>query len=231
MTMVKARYLPRAGDERNQWLQNFAASLPQYAATLGVTNDRVLDMQQSAATLNYLQNTLAPYVRTFSKSVTTLLNDVDSDDAPSPVLLPQYAPPAPPTALGDSGIFERVVELVNTVITQSANYTPSIQTALGLDPIAPPVGSLPLIRTALAQPMAHVELSFTRGGSPLVIVEGQRNGGDWEMLDKVASSHFLDLRANAIAGQSESRSYRIRYSDGNAAIGDYSLVVSIATQA
>ncbi len=232
MNLIKANYLPSTLDERAKWLGNFAAVLSPIATDLGVTTAAMTRIQSAADWYNYLLNRYLPYVRSFSKGSTTLLEDLDSDPTPQPTVLPTFAPPTAPSGAPDSGIFNFIAGLVNDTILKSDNLTPALKTLLRLDPIPQPPKGAPRVKEADAQPNGYVELSFTRDGSPMVIIEGRRGTEtEWTVLDKVAAANYLDMRPNLTPGRTESREYRIRYSDGRNAIGDYSAVKSVSTQA
>ncbi len=230
MSLIATTYLPREMAKRSDWLQNLATALPQYATTLGITPAQLSALQEGADAYAYFLGQMTGYVRSFSKGVTSILEEIDTDATPAAVLIPQFTPPAPPAALGQTGVISFAVGLVE-IMEKSGNLSPAIRAALLLDPLAPtsPIG--PKIRGAEALPNGEVDLTFTRGGYPLVILESRRGGGGWEVLDKIAATSYADTRPNAVAGVSESRSYRIRYSDGKNAIGDYSETFSVATQA
>ena len=233
LRVIRPNYLPQGFDERNVWLQNFAAVLPQYAAALGVAAADVSKVADASQQYNYLATVLIPYTRSFSKGLTALLEEADTDDTPQLLNFPGFAPP--PAVIGANpvmtGIFNMVTALVASTILPSPALTPPIKTALGLDVPAPAPPGQVLVRSAEAMPGGQVDLTLTRSGAPLIIIESQRGAEtEFSMLDKVAASHFLDLRPNIVAGQSEVRQYRVRRSDGSQAVGNYSPVVSVATQ-
>lgn len=228
---IRANYLPSTLDKRAQWLSTFAATLAPVAVNLGVTSAQLASIQTATQWYAYLLNQYLPYVRTFSKGGTSLLEELDSDPTPQPTVLPTFAPPTPSAGSPDSGIFNLITDLVANTILKSANLTPSLKTALGLDPLPVTDPAAPLIKSHTALPGGQVELNFTRGGHPLVIIESRRGSETvFTMVDKVAATHWVDLRPNQTLGVSEVREYRIRYSDGTNPLGNYSPTISAATQ-
>ena len=228
---VSPNYLPGTLEKRAQWLGNFSATLAPEATNLGVSAPQQAYVQAAAAWYGYLLNQYLPYVRTFSKAGTSLLEELDSDPTPQATIVPTFAPPVAPAGAPDSGAFNIITALVNDTILKSPNLTPSLKTALGLDPLPGPDPTAPRIKDGTPLPICQVELNFTRGGNPLVIIECRRGTDvNFAMLDKVAATHWVDLRTNQTSGRSEVREYRIRYSDGTQAIGNYSPTLSVATQ-
>lgn len=231
MNYTYANYLPKTKTERMDWLNNFSVQLAQYSATFGFTQEEMDDISISSQWYSYAVLTLDNAGRVFDKAITAFADELDTDSPQTNAQTPVFNPPSPPTLGIKTGIFNRVIALVDKKILPSEFLTPAIKTQLGLDPIAPSAPTAPNLKVPVAMPNGQVELSFSRGGSPMVIIESRRNGGDWELLDKVASTHYLDTRPNLVAGVSESREYRIRYSNGSTGIGQYSNVRSVATQA
>ncbi len=79
----------------------------------------------------------------------------------------------------------------------------------------------------------QVGLTMNRGGSKLTFIYSRR-GAEPAMtpLDKVADTHFVDARPDAVAAVSEAGDYHIEWSfDGKTGDGHLSPIVSIATLA
>ncbi len=229
MRYVYANYLSNVKIERRNWLENFNLNLPQFAAQFNI----------SAAEQTRLENGLIWIDRglllqslsdSFSKSITAFSDEMDTDETENDAQEPQFQPGPPPSVPGRTGTFEFVVKLVNDKILKPARPPQTVLDALGLNPLPAPSATDPLIRSLVAGPNGHVEIAFSRGGSPQVIVESRRNGGGWELLKEVAGTHWPDTRPNAVPGQSEAREYRVRYSNGMQGVGNYSPVRGINTQ-
>ncbi len=231
--LVQPNYLPTGYDARNAWLGTFANALPGFADALGVTPAQVAQVQGASQQFSYLLTQLIPTARAYSKGLTALMEEFDTDSAPQLITYPSFnAPPAPVLTPGlSTGLFNMVTDLVSSVILPSPALTAAMKTALGLDPIAPPAPGQTLIRDAEAMPGGQVDLTMTRGGAKQIIIEARRaDESDFIMLDKVVANHYVDTRPNQTPGQSEVRQYRVRGSDGSQATGQYSPVVTVATQ-
>ncbi len=227
-TYAYANYLPRTRTDRRNWLANFNAVLPQYA---GQFNISATEQTRLANGLIWIDYALAcrSLADSFSKSLTDFSDEMDSDTSENDAQEPQWTPPALPATPGRTGTFNFVVALVSSKIT-SKNPSPQVLTALGLNALPAPDAVLPEIRGATALPGGNVELSFAKGRAKQVVIECKRANGAWELIKEVVGSHWTDTRPNLVAGQSEVRSYRTRFSDGQNAYGDYSDEKTVSTQ-
>lgn len=225
-----ASYLPRSADDRLDWLSNLAAALPAYAVEFGISAAELAGVTDDFNALNDARVTLNNYTRTFSKSVTAYANELDTDPTPGPIMRPVYNAPAAPTPV-DSGIFARIDALIQTKILPSANDT--AKTALRLNPFEVVSTATALITAIEALARGQVGLTMNRGGSKLNIIYSRRGAEPaMTLLDKVADTHWVDARPNAVAGMSEARDYQIEWSfDGKTGDGHLSPLVSIATLA
>ncbi len=234
LKIIRPSYLSANYEERNVWLQNFTGALAQYAGPLGVTNEQMSKLLNGAAQYNYLVVTLIPAARAFSKSLTQFMENADTDDAATTYAVPAFTPPVAPVLSStlDTGIFNMVTSLVTQTILPSPALTPTIKSALGLDPLPTPAPNQVAIRSFEVASGGRVDLTLMRSGAPLIIVEGRR--GDetgFTMLDKVASGHYVDARPNLVPGLAELRDYRVQRSDGSQSVGVYSPVVTVPTLA
>lgn len=231
MNYYYANYLTNNRSERRDWLVNFLANLPQYAAQYGVTATQITRMENGLIWINR-GITLLTLRESFGKSLTAFADELDTDATENDAHEPQWEPGDKPTVSGRTGTFNFVIQTVNATFFANGTMPPQVvMDALGLNPIAPASPTDPAIISLTTAPGGVVELKFSRGGFPQVIIEGRRNGGAWELLKEVAGTHWPDARPNLVAGQSEVREYRIRYSNGMAGVGNYSEVRSVATQA
>ena len=225
-----APYLPRSAADRLDWLANFAAALPSYAAHFGVTPAELASVTADYNALDYARVTLINYARSFSKGVTAYADELDTDPTPQAMNVPIFNPPTAPANV-DSGIFKRTDDLIEARILPVA--TDAEKTALRLFPISAPASVTAQITDAEPLSQGQVSLTFRRGGAKLVFIYSQR-GSETQLalLDKVADTHYLDARPNAVAGQSEARAYAIEFSfDGQHGDGNLSPLVSVATKA
>lgn len=226
---VYANYLPNSKPERRLWLANFNAVLPQYAAGFAITADEQARLANGLIWIDYALACRA-LADSFSKSLTDFSDEMDSDASENDAQEPQWTPPALPKVPGRTGTFNFVVSLVADKIL-SAKPSPQVLTALGLNPLVIVSNVSPEISALVAHPAGNIDLSFSKGRAKQVIIEGKRGAGEFELLKEVVGTHWTDTRPNAVAGQSESRTYRTRFSDGQDAFGDYSPERTVSTQA
>jgi hypothetical protein len=223
-----ASYLPTSKTERRNWLANFNAVLPQYAAQFNISAAEQTRLTNGLIWIDYALACRA-LADSFSKSLTDFSDEMDSDASESDAREPQWTPPPVPSVPGRTGTFNFVVALVADKIL-SKNPSPQIMTALGLNPLAAPDTVMPEIRGATALPGGNVDLSFSKGRAKQILIQCKRGAGDFELLKEVVGTHWTDTRANLVAGQSESRTYRTRFSDGTNGYGDYSAERIVSTQ-
>ena len=235
-TYITRNYLPGTVDARANWLGTLVGGLASgdNAANLGVTPAQLDDLKAGLVWYDYALNHYMPYVRAYSKGLTELASEIDTDSTPNPLSLPVFAPPAPLATLPacESSVMTRAVAVVEGAIFPSPALTDALKTQLGLDPIAPPVAGSALITKFESAPGGVITLFFAQNGAKQVIVESRRGAEtDFSMLDKVVGGQCPDSRENLVPGRPEAREYRIRYSDGVRAYGNYSPVFSVTTQA
>lgn len=230
MTYLYANFLPQTKPARRDWLATFVANIPQFATQFNITPAEITRLQNGLIWIDYAAH-LQLLGGTFQKSLTTFSDEMDTDDTENDAHAPLWQPDAAPTVAGSTGVFEFVISLVKTKIFVGGDApAPNVLDALQLNPLAPAKSVDATIRSAVSAPGA-VEISFSRGGYPQVMLESQRGNGGWELIKEVAGTHWSDARPNLAPGQSEVRQYRTRYSDGMQGVGNYSAVVSVATQA
>lgn len=234
--LIKRNYLPGRIEDRAAWLGNLVAVLNSSgnATLLGVSAAQLDDSEAGAAWYSYLLNTFIPYSQSFGKGLTAFLAELDTDNSPQPLVLSSFEAPDPATPLlaTNSGVMNRVTDLVDNTILKSSALSPALRAQLGLNAIVPPAPGDPLIKSYESEPGGHLDLLFVRNGAKMIVVEERRGDqADFLMFDKVAASHCPDPRPNLVPGKSELRQFRIRYSDGVTAYGNYSPVFSANTQA
>ena len=101
-----------------------------------------------------------------------------------------------------------------------------------LPPIAATSPGNALITKFESAPGGVIPLFFALDGAKQNIIDSRRGAEtDFSMLDKVVGGQCPDSRENLVPGRPEAREYRIRYSDGVHAYGNYSPVFSVTTQA
>ena len=229
MTFAYAAYLPKSKTDRRNWLANFVAVLPQYAAQFNILPAEQTRLANGLIWMDY-SAACRLLVDSFSRSLTDFSDEMDSDATENDAQEPQWMPPPLPSVPGRTGTFNFVAQLVANKILDT-KPSPQILSALGLNPLVTPDTIVPEVRAATPLPAGFIELSFSKGKSKQVIIEGKRGAGNWELLKEVVGTHWTDTRPNLAAGQSESRAYRTRFSDGQDGYGDYSAERTVSTQA
>lgn len=133
----------------------------------------------------------------------------------------------------DTGIFERLDNLVKR-IRVAPNYTSETGALLGIIPAAPsdlaPEEMQPNLK-AVSMPGSVVRVAFVRGSTDGVELETKLDNGDkWES----AGRYFRSPAELVIPGNPQNLpravQVRARYVGGNTPIGQFSPVVSTATQ-
>ena len=77
----------------------------------------------------------------------------------------------------------------------------------------------------------EVRVAFVKRSFDGVYVESQRAAETaWSLLGIDLQSPYVDTRAPLASGQPEVRKYRLRYFMNEAAVGDYSDVMTVTTQ-
>lgn len=154
-------------------------------------------------------------------------------DGPNTIPLGAYpiAPvyPAPPAGTPNAGIFDNIVRYAEK-LKLTSGYTTLMGEDLG---IVAPVSVASVVDptfVALPQPNSEVRLNWVKGTSDGVIVEGQRNfETTWVLLATDRFSPYVDAREPLAVGVAETRRNRIRYLDGDTAVGNYSATVTATT--
>lgn len=137
-------------------------------------------------------------------------------------------PPVPPV-LGP-GSMAGIKAWTRSLIRQikvHPNYSRSVGEALDIVSARPEPRD-PTLAVRLANP-GSVELRVGLGGRKLAVIEGRRNGSDWEVVGYSDRMRFMDLRPNLTAGQAEYREYRAQAYERNQRVGGYSPIVGVST--
>ena len=230
--------IPRADNELMVWLNNFSDSFSTQATALGFTEADVNSVRADAAMLNYLVGDVLPSYQSALQARTAykaLIKD-------GPVGSPGGALPAAPStgaapAVVAPGIVPRLRQLIAR-IKVAPGYNDSIGLALGIveTETRGPGGSATIADakpTAKAAALAgsQVRIEFSKGGFDGVQIESRRAGEQgWQSLGTDNYSPFLDARPPVEAGKPEVREYRLRYVQRDAAVGDWSDIITATTR-
>lgn len=226
-----SKWFPSSLQERAAWFQNFATQFANVAGALGFMPAQativMTDNQdfQFAAAATVEIDAYAAAFRQFRKILTE--GDIGS---PTPLVPPDIV--LTPVAGAATGIFERLDNLVKRIRVAPA-YTDEIGALLGILP-SQPNGSTtepqPVLN-AVSMPGSIIEVSFVRGNSNGVIVETKvDNAATWSEAGK-----FFKSPAELVIPQNpqnlpRSVQMRARYVNGNSPVGQFSDIVSTATQ-
>lgn len=231
-TMKRQNYYPSRLANQANWLENYAAKVAVYGATLGLTAGQITASANDAKWCHYVIGTWLTAVRAFSPSTTDAVDDVLTGGGSSvPVVLPTFTAPALPAGTTEQlpGALTRIFDLIGAM-KRAAAYTEAIGTDMGV------VGSEDT--TAHASPRVTadtvqgstcqcVKLVFAKYNHMGVHIEGRRGNSAWEFLGVDTESPYMDERPLLVAGQPEVREYRVRFWDKGTPNGDWTDVVKV----
>lgn len=224
-------YLPSTESEQIKWFNNFLAKLTVHAATLGISAAELATVKADVEFLTFLQQDLLPAYRAKAQEITSYKDLIKDGPLGSPGgTLP--AVPTLPTAptVVPPGVLPRLSGLVQR-IKNALGYNQAIGADLGILSAAPRSLALDDLKptfTATALPGSQVRLDWVKGRLDGVRVESRRDGEpDWLRLDDDRYSPYTDTRPPLKPGQSEIRSYRLRYLKKDDPIGAFSDTVTV----
>lgn len=224
-----AKWLPIKEGERLLWLQNFVLKLAGYVGTAGVT---AADVTLATNILNGYAWLVArtEQITHFKEALRRYKTIATVGQEGAPLGAFPLAPifPASPAAVS-AGMLRQLIRLVKR-IKATNGYTKAMGEDLGIEsPKSTPILGKPKFK-ATPTPNSVVRLDWVKRRASGVIVESQR--GDettWTVLGRDTLSPYFDTRAPLVNGVPEIRRYRIRYLMGDAAVGDYSAILTITT--
>lgn len=224
-------FIPRTDAKKDIWLGNFAQKLPAHATTLGLSNDVVKDVQDSAVFWSWLQKAVVPW-RGYDQSWTAFRDGMRSggDGAtnqmpPVPTLDAMPSPVAP-------DIFGRLSKLVAT-IKNAPNYTEAIGKDLGI--IAPEAEKpeeqtlKPTVKLAVVA--LGVLLKWSKQGNRrlnLYIEVDRHDGQGFRFLAIDTEPDYVDTLKPTGPAQ---WTYRAQYRLGDEPMGQWSDLATIAVAA
>lgn len=222
------KWFPRDLASQVVWFQNFTTKFAEVAATLGL-EEHVADLQKDNAVMQELGNARAD-AESYESAVSHYIKIITQNNVGTPQPVFPASPTAKVTNPVATGIFERLVKLVD-LIRLADNYTDEIGALLGIlptkeDEISP--GEMKPDIKAGALPTSQAEVLFVRGDSDGVRVYYQiGDSNDWSNGENFGKSPaILTIPATAPVLVK----IRARYLDGNNPVGDYSDIVTIVTE-
>ncbi len=220
---MKAPFLPKDEPGKRKWLTNFAAKLPTYAATVGVTGAEVTQAAADAAFFGYVCDAHEQHTKT-TRDWTAYKHAAAQGDAlgnlPSTPALP--APPAsvPPN------IFGRNCTLA-VRIKKHPNYTEAIGQDLGI------IGAEQTIDYTSLKPALKIIL---QAGHP--VISWRKQGMDslelW--VDRGDGKSFVFLAIDTVPGYTDTAAlptpgavwkYKGIYREADVQVGQWSDVANI----
>lgn len=175
-------YLPDSDQGKDEFLANLSAKLPGYAATFGLAPGEIASMLADAAAFRWTLD-CHTRIKTGAQQWTAFKNLL-RDGPEGTATLPDFpAPPPPPAALPDYGIFKRISRLVAR-LKASASYTTAIGEDLGI--VGPEFeGDLaegkPLLTVRLVAG-GHPEIGWKKGRYDALEIEVDRDGQGFRFL-------------------------------------------------
>jgi hypothetical protein len=235
--MKRQRWFPTKLADQVAWLINYKNTLPTYAAALGLTAAQVTAAQADCGWLIYVLQTWLNAVRNFSLICTQSAQLAQSGTPNGTMTLPGFTAPGLPTGVTaqTAGALDRIFALVQA-IKNDGKSNPEIETALkiaGSDATGPDLGTI--------QPKFTVEIVGNK-----VIVHWNWGGFSSDLdalelqVDRNDGKGFGFLTIDTTPGYTDTQpfpaartvwSYRAIYRVGDAQVGVWSDVVSIAVAA
>ncbi len=223
--MIRQAYYPSRIADQTPWLENFGAKLPGYVATLGLAQNVVDANLAGCRFLIYVLSQYLATVRAFGPATTESVDLVMTGSGPNAVVLPVFTAPVLPDGVAPvpPGVLTRLFDLIGD-LKRATNYTDVIGKDLGV--VAPEDATqhaAPGMKLKIEQGAACqcVRLSFFKYGHMGVYIESKRGGGPVEFLTVDTESPYVDDRALLVAGEPETRSYRMRFWDKGTPNGEW----------
>lgn len=226
--------LPRTEDGKKSWAENIILKFPPLASSLGFNADdekEFLDLQKMlifSITAAQSANAEAKAWTAFKKQI---LNGIPDGGAPLP--LPVTTLPAVPAMPLEPGVIARLREIIQRIKTHKG-YTDAVGEQLqidgsGADDFNPAEGKPSFDAVVSPGKVTH---EWVKGDFDGVVIESRRGAETlFTFLDKDFKSPFPDMRPNLVAGQPETRRYRMIYLLEDEIVGTYSDEVVITTMA
>ena len=227
--MAKKPFMPTTDLGKQQWLQNFAGKLPNYAAKYNIAALEVTDMTNSNLYWSYWltgKNQTEDYNKKFTGFKNELRDGMPAGASPSLVPEPPDLGVAPTAVL--PGIFVRAASIAN-VIKSKSNYTIADGQDLGIEGAednSEPEDMKPVLKIRLVE-----------GGKPEVMwkklmMDGielfvDRGNGVFIFLATDTIPNYIDNHTLPAAGQTAIWKYKSIYRKDDTQVGEWSDVVSV----
>ena len=224
--MGKQRCEPTKDEEKILWLNNLAATLPNYSSILGISAAEVVSAQNDAACFKYSMGAVDSYTAA-KESWVEYKNLLKNGRAGAPTgSIPQVpSPGTAPAVLVAPGIMPRIRALIAR-IKSNPNYTNAIGIALGIvgaDNTTDMNTLKPVLKLVLKG--GHVEVQWVKSISDGIKIEVDRGDGQgWKFLAINTHPHYTDKVLPAAANWK----YRAIYLKHDQPVGLLSDVITIS---
>lgn len=227
---MKSYWLPKDDPGKRDWLNHFATTLPQHAATVGVATGEVTSTTADAAWFDYLvraQDAATSYAQQWTAYRNLARNGTGIAMGPAPAFPDLGTAPA---AVAPN-IFGRITLLVGR-IKKHPGYTDAIGQALDI------IGTEQTVDTTTAQPTLKLELlagqpnvkwkKASFDGVEIWVDRGTGQGFVFLAIDTVPD--YLDTHALPAPGQTALWKYKAIYRLADEPVGHWSNEVSLAVR-
>lgn len=227
---MQPHYVPTSLQELAAWMDNLAVQFVNVANSLGFVAADVTALQNDNQDVQFCASAtveLEAFIKAFRQYRKNVM--FGSIGEPTPAYPPN--PGSGPPIGVPTGIMERVDRLV-TRIKVSPAYTPEIGALLGIIPVSPvkPANPQPVLKVE-ALPGSLVEVKFVRGQMDGVVLEMKLDNAEtWSDAGRFYSSPAELVIPHNTENLPRAVRVRARYVEKNTAVGQYSSVVSTATQ-
>jgi hypothetical protein len=222
--MAKAPFLPKDEPGKRKWLTNYAAKLPTYAPTVGVTPAEVTQAAADATFFSYVCDAHDQHTKT-TRDWTAFKNAAAGGNAlgilPTTPALPAAPPAVPPNIFGrNSALAVR--------IKKHPNYTEAMGQDLGIigaDQTIDYTSLKPVLKIVLQA--GHPVIGWRKQGMDsleLWVDRGDGKGSVFLAIDTVPD--YTDTAALPAPGASAVWKYKGIYREADAQVGQWSDVVS-----
>lgn len=227
--MPAVDFIPTTDVTRIVWFNNFAAKFAQYAAQLGFAPADVQAANTDAATFAYLVNAAEAYKTATQERVAYKRMLIEGVDGLTMLIAPLAPVVAPPAIIAAPGIVPRTRALVKR-IKASPVYSSSMGVDMGIIASGEPVPDIikPVIAVAASVGVGVATVRFAKGRFDGISLEWKRGAeSDFVVIGFALVSPLVHDFASATGGVAEVLQYRARFIKGNAAVGEFSSIVSV----
>lgn len=225
------RWFPTSLQEQAAWCLNFANNIGIVGASLGLTAAEIQLILKDNTVVQFLAYS-AIEVDTYRAAVQQYRTIITEGNIGSPTpAFPQAITPTLPEPI-PTGIWERLDGYVKRIRVAPA-YTDEIGALLGIIPSGPgptPENEMKPELTPTSLPNSLVQVKFVRGQSDGVVIEMSLDNGTWS-----EAGRYFKSPANLVVPENPAKSpravaLRARYVDGDNPIGQFSNIVTTASQ-